>query len=136
MTIFEGDRSFDPAKCAKDKDGNLLAQTRDGLRVTLISIKGRGRCPLLGYIRDSSFLYGWRVDGICGLPNEESLSDLINIPEPKRSGEVWVNIYNNSGPTGHYNRGCADHTGGEDPRSKRIACVRVPWTEGEGLEGK
>ena len=62
--------------------------------------------------------------------------DLTNIPEPKRSGTVWVNIYDNSGPTAHYRRHCADYTGGEDPRSKRIASIRVEWTEGEGLEGK
>lgn len=48
--------------------------------------------------------------------------------EPK-TGEFWLNIY----PGGDYNRypskGVADNCAGVS----RIACIRVKWTEGEGL---
>ena len=122
---------FDISKCPKDKDGNLLAQTRDGRPVTLIATNGREPWPLMGYVAGESIVSIWPKDGVWG-----GDSDLINIPEPKRGGEVWVNIYDNSGPTAHYRRHCADYTSGEDPRSKRIASIRVEWIEGEGLEGK
>lgn len=48
----------------------------------------------------------------------------------KRSGEVWVNIYSdNRSVMTQTSRKNAD----ECAREGRIACVRVPWVEGEGL---
>lgn len=46
-------------------------------------------------------------------------------------GEYWVNIYPNFAGILHLTREKANEHQKEN--SKRIACVRVPWTEGEGL---
>lgn len=125
---------FDITKCPKDENGNLLAQTRDGRPVTIITMMGRTPWPLVGYIDDSPKPHTWGRDGMfCGPTGLRGSLDLVNIPEPKRSGEVWVNIY--PGGIAHYVCGTrleADQAAADT----RIACVRVPWTEGEGLEGK
>ena len=127
---------FDLSKCKLDKDGNYLAQTREGRPVTFAKINGR----LVGCIRGHANVFGWTCEGKREVPYwTESSLDLINIPEPKRSGEVWVNIYGSYEVRVHNTRQEADESA--DGKSQfegktRIACVRVPWTEGEGLEGK
>ena len=125
---------FDINKCPKDKDGNLLAQTLEGLPVVLISTNCRGKQPLAGYAGDSDALHQWCLNGYFQREFSPHIYNLINIPESKRSGEVWVNIYRDDAPIAQELRAGADRiTMGSSPR---IACVRVPWTEGDGLEGK
>ena len=119
---------FDINKCPKDKDGNLLAQTRDGRSVMLISIKARTRLPLVGYVGDEEFPKVWRKDGTLYDGVVSSL-DLINIPEPKRSGEVWVFGKRLGDAVTFGVSGCA-------PVGDVVFQKTVPWTEGEGLEGK
>jgi len=47
---------------------------------------------------------------------------------PLKTGKFWINIYND-GPREYWSsRGLADRWAG-----KRIACVEVNWTEGQGL---
>jgi len=54
--------------------------------------------------------------------------DIINVPEKR---ELWLNIYPNTYLIGAYEtRTDADNWASSD----RIACVRVEYTEGEGLE--
>jgi len=60
--------------------------------------------------------------------------DLIEPWKEPREGEVWVNIYE----TGHGD--CQLNQKGADARAEnemahqeRLACVKVKWTEGEGL---
>ena len=55
--------------------------------------------------------------------------DWENIPVPKRSGTVWVNVYEENFLVPHHSRKEADKHGTPD----RLACVPVHWTEGEGL---
>ena len=124
---------FDINKCRKDDDGNLLAQTRDGRPVTIIATWGRGRCPVLGYVGESESLYEWSKTGLLNGCGRSSEFDLTNIPEPKQSGEVWVDVYEDAGTI---TCGVRTNSSGQSQWSKRLACVRVPWTEGEGLEGK
>lgn len=50
---------------------------------------------------------------------------LRNAPAPKRSGTVWVNINGVAWIT----REAADRC----HRKDRLACIEVPWTEGDGL---
>lgn len=63
----------------------------------------------------------------------EGAYDLINRPAPKRHGEVWANIYSSrttdEAVNVHTTRDEADRAAGRN----RLACVRVEWTEGEGL---
>ena len=135
---------FDINKCRKDDDGNLLAQTRDGRPVTIIATWGRGRCPVLGYVGESESLYEWSKTGLLNGCGRSSEFDLINIPEPKRSGEVsfvidhagtpWVIGYS----IGSESTGRESTSPGVSPRvyENRLAVINAPWTEGEGLEGK
>ena len=58
-----------------------------------------------------------------------NIIDLINTPEPKRGGEVWVNVYATPEVGG------VVITSNIELGLKKLACVRVSWTEGEGLEG-
>ena len=126
---------FDINKCPKDKDGNLLAQTRDGRSVTLIATEGREPWPLVGYTGDDSAIHCWTATGTFWSVPPADGEFLINIPEPKRSGEIWMNQFDVMGRTVHDTREEADKFV-EFIGDKRIACVGVSWTEGEGLEGK
>ena len=108
--------------------------TRDGRPVTLITTRGREPYPILGYVENSVYNSSWAADGSFDGAYTPSC-DLINIPESKRSGEIWMNQFDVMGRTVHDTREEADKFV-EFIGDRRIACVRVPWTEGEGLEGK
>ena len=123
---------FDISKCPKDKDGNLLAQTVDGRRVTLITANGREPWPLVGYIGVSPDAQNWKKNGAFCQGGDFSEFYLINTPEPKRSGEVWVNVYVGGDKSVHDTREIAD----EFAKRPCISRFSRPWTEGEGLEGK
>jgi hypothetical protein len=64
-------------------------------------------------------------------PSKDSPYDLVNVP---KKHEVWINFYDDDGE-GDYDsysypsRAIAD----ESADSNRIACIRVEFTEGEGL---
>ena len=123
---------FDISKCPKDKDGNRRAQTRDGRPVTLITTQGREPWPVVGYIGGCNSLSKWGLDGKF-TENMDRETDLTNIPEPKRSGEVWVHIVeSDSGRTHSVSSPWRDFFGNE----KVISRFSYKWTEGEGLEGK
>ena len=53
-----------------------------------------------------------------------------NVHAPKRTGTVWVNVYEEYASVAHLNRESADIVAGV---RARLACVEVHWTEGEGL---
>ena len=110
---------FDINKCPKDKDGNLLAQTTDERPVTIITTKGREPYPLVGYTQAKTIPSCW------------SAAELINLPEPKRSGEVWV--YGVKADNGTVRCWNADM----EPKGNDLVFKhKHPWTEGEGLKGK
>ena len=120
---------FDLRKCPRDKDGNYLAQTRDGHSVTLMpTMVQREPLPWVGYVSGIAAPQGWTRSGawMFGANGE---MDLINIPEPKRSGEVWVNFFIETS-------GEVNATNAEWSHSEKIARVLVHWTEGEGMERK
>ena len=54
----------------------------------------------------------------------------INVPEPKRKGEVQFSVYENE--YGQIWEAVGDNI--DSSRSKLISRKRVPWTEGEGLD--
>ena len=121
---------FDINKCHKDKDGNRRAQTLEGNPVTLIFTNGREPWPLGGYEGDTAVsVHTWHKDGSFLPSHDPCIRDLTNIPEPKRSGEVWVF---------GKRRGDAVTFGvsGYAPVGDVVFQKTIPWTEGEGLEGK
>ena len=108
-------------------------QTRDGRNVTLITTNGRDPWPLVGYTGDD---YGvpkvWDKNGNYIKEIDRSF-DLMNAPEKKRSGEVWV--YGR-----HYGPAISFHVEHKEPKDADIGKLafkyRISWTDGEGLEGK
>ena len=111
----------------------------DGEPVLLLSTNGREPLPLVGYIRDSLRVSTWSAEGVFYYDGSQSKYDLINVPEKKRSGEVWVNVYPKDSifpeAIAHSSRASANDLD-KRAREQRIACARVTWTEGEGLEGE
>ena len=135
---------FDINKCHKDKDGNRRAQTLEGNPVTLIFTNGREPWPLGGYEGDTAVsVHTWHKDGSFLPSHDPCIRDLINIPEPKRGGEVSIVIKKDGTPV-IYGYSITDKTGtagvspGVESREyeTRAASITVPWTEGEGVEGK
>ena len=96
--------------------------TQDGTPVTLITTRGRAVRPLVGYLGESAIPYSWKSDGTDGDPL--SGYDLINTPESKRGGEVWVDVYEDAGTITYGVRANSEPS----KWSKRLAYVRVPWT--------
>ena len=122
---------FDINKCHKDKDGNLLAKTVDGRPARYL-----GALDSIGY-RHVFAVKNPGQDEFVIRTNDIGIGlnygcDIINIPEPKRSGEVWVNVYVGGDKSVHDTREIAD----EFAKRPCISRFSRPWTEGEGLEGK
>ena len=109
--------------------------TRDGRPVTLITTQGREPWPLVGYVMDEVSVTIWMNNGRFDVI--KSGRDLINIPEPKRSGEVWVSVYDS--PDGgvafayyHKKEDSDKDAAASNPRP--IARFSYKWTEGEGSD--
>jgi len=99
--------------------------TRGGSPVEIVSTNGREPLPIIGYIGKSNELYTWRRDGVFMETLNGLKLDLINVPEPKRSGEVWVEFYIQDGI----------QVASSVPYSSGLVARKlIPWTEGEGLE--
>ena len=119
---------FDINKCHKDKDGNLLAKTVDGRPARYL-----GALDSIGY-RHVFAVKNPGQDEFVIRTNDIGIGlnygcDIINIPEPKRSGEVWVFGKRLGDAVTFGVSGCA-------PVGDVVFQKTVPWTEGEGLEGK
>ena len=118
-------KPFDPTK---------PCQTRDGRKVRILCTDAqcfgisREPQPIVGLIDGNPTPQTWSKNGGfgCGLGN----ADLINIPE-KRT--VWVNMYKSGGTSPqHPSKESAD-TNASLFDGGRIACIKVEFTEGEGL---
>lgn len=99
-------------------DFNKPLQTRDGREVRVLCTDGPGARPVVGYVDNMPLVYEWAISGKNQSRSEESIHDLINVPETK---VVWMNCYPNQG------FGCkeaADACANHD----REACIRVPYT--------
>ena len=105
--------------------------TRDGLKVEFITTSGREPYQLIGYVGDGSSIVEWRRDGK-RLPSHETQMDLINVPEPKRVVDFWVNVY--LGKRGDV----ATHSTKEGATrwadDTCIDCIHIRYTEGKGAE--
>lgn len=93
-------------------------KTRGGLPVTIISDKGRGDCPLVGYVGDSKSLVTWARDGTY-LPGCGSNMNLV------QESEVWANVYADGTIVAYHSKEYAKML--EVP----IARVRMPYITGQ-----
>lgn len=122
---------FDPAK---------PFTTRAGFPARLLASDGRSESsygtptPLVvEYQTNHGIWYTdcFHSDGRCRT-KEPSLHDLINVPEPKPSIDIWVNVYSGKcPPIPYYSKFDADST----QQPGRIACLHIvrEFEPGEGL---
>ena len=114
---------FDPTK---------PCQTRAGVKVRILCTYAGGEYPIAGLVQGlNDIAYRWTSDGKFLTNGKLKDNDLINIPEKRK---VWVNVYRDGqfvmfGKEQTCKCDCDNQTGGGD----RIACVKVEFTEGEGL---
>ena len=108
-------------------------RTRDGREARVYATDGGPEWPIHGAIkRDGGewISHNWRANGRLWNKAGDSHFDLM---PPKR--EAWVNIYPNLSNNVflasylHTTRAAADEHAGTD----RVACVRIEYTEGQGL---
>jgi len=108
-------------------------RTRDGREVTLISDKGRGDFPIVGYLKGREAPAIWTQDGRYTLAGD-MCSDLIEVKEMKK---VWVNLYVNE--VGHpFTVTYQDEMSASRYRASGfIKTVEIEYEVGEGaLDGK
>jgi len=110
-------------------DINKKYRTRDGREVRIYATDGQDEWPIHGATLKS---FGWSSE--CWTKDGSSLTsrphddDLIEV-RPRHKRTVWLNVYNEGGPTAHSLKEQADCYSG------RIACIKVEldFEEGEGL---
>ena len=108
-------------------------QTRDGQPVEIITTKGRyPKFPIVGYIGSFEYLELWALDGSNRVA--QGRAELVNVPEPQRVVDFWVNVYPNNfdspRPFAHWTKDAADAC----VRENRTACIHIRWTVGKGAE--
>lgn len=126
--------TFDITKCKRDERGSLIAQTRDGRKVRILCTDGNDKdFPIVGFIEGKSKTAHWQLTGQWASGEfHEGKADLVNVPEKR---VVWVNVYPANATSkfelsdGHETKEAADM----GFRTGRLACVRVEFTEGQGL---
>lgn len=109
-------------------------QTMEGLPVTVISTKGRGACPVLGYVGVAEKLRAWSDTGVGGAGSWQSL---MNVPPPKQYR--YMNVYRTADgflQAGHWpNRSrleADDLAADQASRSLvRVSCIKVEVVEGQ-----
>lgn len=111
-------------------DWSKPVQTRGGKPVEIITTKGRGSHPVIGYVGYTEILDGWMIDGTYN-GKKPTDRDLINVPEERN---LWVNVYEDGCSFAHANRDTAEYACSVRLKnSPRIACVHVKYKIGEGL---
>ena len=105
-------------------------QTRDGRPVKLITPRERNpEFPVTGYIGTLPYVDMWTLDGRF-IPERPNCHDLINIPDPKRVVDFWVNVYPLSISGVHLSKELAEI----NKTGERLDCIHIRWTEGKGAE--
>lgn len=103
-------------------------KTRDGEKC--VSVEQDKDVFGVFHIKDNAY-YFHHSDGrfVCSSSTENGI-DIVSEWEEPRRGEIWVNIHSDNSSFTWDSRKAADQQQDED----RIACVRVEWVEGQGLE--
>jgi len=105
-------------------------QTRDGRKARIVATDRIGKHSIVALIGEGEMPCAYPVNGLCGGPEYLTCNDLVNIP---KRHTAWINFYS-SDLLSHFNiwhatKEEADRGAG----SNRLACVEVPWFEGQGL---
>jgi hypothetical protein len=114
---------FDPNKPVKLRDRSA--------QVRILATDLQCGCPIVIAVKTPDGAEHTQLrfpDGRC-YPNRDDPYDLVNVPEKH---ELWINLYHTEGVF----FGCAYPTreqANEKANIDRIACVRIEFTEGEGL---
>ncbi len=123
---------FDIKKCKKDKNRHLLALTKDGKPVRILTTDRRGLAtgenrgyPLVGLIDEGNKenITSWTKEG--RYSHFENENDLMNVPESKKKFTVGINIYKT--PQGEY-------TTQVGTNNILVAHKIDEFKEGEGIE--
>lgn len=138
--------------CPPALDLTKPMQTKGGGVLEIITTTGHMPYPIVGYFHGDLRPRCWTLDGAYSpttgihdmdryelqlLKSDPTRFNLINTPEPKRKGEVWVWIVEDKDgfvtPVAVKNAGI-----GLAPGSRIITgpLGPYPWTEGEGLGGE
>ena len=102
-------------------------QTVSGDPVEIITTKGRGDYPVVGYRQDAAFPDTWTLKGEIDEGNSDIDYNLINVPQDSKIIVRWFNVYSNSYVEDFSTKGDADI----NAMKTRIACKRIEFTEGE-----
>lgn len=104
-------------------------QTREGVPVTLITRTGRGEYPVIGYIEPSTDIASWTAEGnyLSNNGNEHS-KDLVNAPV---KFVRYVNVYQVPHADEEYTINRTRERADMRANNRRIACVRIEFTEGQ-----
>lgn len=117
-------KTFDPSK---------PVQTRGGRKARIVCADVKGDKPIIAVLtKDDGAEYAERFRADGAMHNRpwpvEGPTDLVNVPEKHVR---WVNAYaSGSASVGYRTREDADLYAGR----QRIACIRIEFEEGEGLE--
>ena len=111
-------------------DKNKTYKTRDGREVRIYATDGGHGKIIHGAIKNGPHWdpFSWQSNGMVSC-YDQNVEDLVKVcPRHKRT--VWVNVYEENGPTAHRSRELADQY-----RCDRIACIKVEldFEEGDGL---
>lgn len=106
-------------------------KTRDGRKVHVVHVRTDTdwEYPIVGIIADTPGYDHWTADGHLYFGTRGNPSDLVAEWTEPQTGTVWVNIDADGYYASYHTRVAADEAAYDD----RIACVRVDWTEGDGL---
>lgn len=109
-------------------DWTKPVQTRNGIPVRILCTDGPHPVyPVLGVIEGRQYVDNWTKNGTFTGEQGHDL-DLVNVLDI-RGG--WINFYEDGSCSApHRSRGVAD---GAANIAKRIACIYVKYTVGEGL---
>lgn len=116
-------KSFDPTKPVK---------TRAGVPARVIATNAKGDQPIIALVEEQGeeIPRSFTTDGFFFPTRKESSTDLVNVPPPKKTIKVWVNIYD-GGISPHQTQEIAELRATD----RRLACkeITIEYTEGEGL---
>lgn len=118
-------KPFDPTKPCR---------TRNGKSARIICTDAKGSKPIIALISDCTgveIMSRYCSDGLRLTTGEKCMGDLINIPEKH---EMWVNVYGKIINSYNIGDGYVSKEQADKAASLiRIACIKVPFEEGEGL---
>lgn len=105
---------------------------RNGERGVVVGYRQSKVAPIIVY--NENFVSGSYLVNQHGVYGHQEDYNLIEPWVEPKTGTIWVNIYDNDTTTDHSNREYADLRASQITSKKRLACVEVKWTEGEGLD--